>query len=258
MVLYPFNVDEKFPASIQVLITGRTTRNFRHENHKFEWTVDECVKWFKAAAVDAFRVCCDVNLSTPRLDGGNLAVRDSTPLKMSAGGKSRLYITWCSFHGQTVFEVEEALLHSGLPLRNVHCGVPVRKLDRGNCCGDPCGALISGCLCRWLQIRIGTAHQVVTLRAVQSVMKTPKLHRRYLYRGHPHIRQANTLNNCHRTAEDARLGGPYTSSATEELLHWPVLFLSMVSIRLGVICARGLVEISPSPGCSNIAFAIAK
>ena len=49
-----------------------------------------------------------------------------------------------------------------------------------------------------------------------------------------------------------------TSSAAEGLLHWPVLFLSMVSIRLGGICARRLVEISPSPGCSNIVFAIAK
>ena len=30
--------------------TGRTTRGFRHADHKFEWTVDECVKWCKAAA----------------------------------------------------------------------------------------------------------------------------------------------------------------------------------------------------------------
>lgn len=30
--------------------TGRTTRIFRHADHKFEWTVDECSKWCKAAA----------------------------------------------------------------------------------------------------------------------------------------------------------------------------------------------------------------
>jgi small RNA 2'-O-methyltransferase len=30
--------------------TGRTTRIFRHEDHKFEWTADECVKWCEAAA----------------------------------------------------------------------------------------------------------------------------------------------------------------------------------------------------------------
>ena len=30
--------------------TGRTDRIFRHDDHKFEWTVDECVKWCKAAA----------------------------------------------------------------------------------------------------------------------------------------------------------------------------------------------------------------
>jgi len=30
--------------------TGRTARIFRHSDHKFEWTVDECVKWCKAAA----------------------------------------------------------------------------------------------------------------------------------------------------------------------------------------------------------------
>jgi len=30
--------------------TGRTTRTFRHSDHKFEWTVDECVEWCKAAA----------------------------------------------------------------------------------------------------------------------------------------------------------------------------------------------------------------
>lgn len=30
--------------------TGRTTRIFRHADHKFEWTVDECAKWCKAAA----------------------------------------------------------------------------------------------------------------------------------------------------------------------------------------------------------------
>jgi hypothetical protein len=30
--------------------TGRTTRTFRHPDHKFEWTVDECVEWCKAAA----------------------------------------------------------------------------------------------------------------------------------------------------------------------------------------------------------------
>jgi hypothetical protein len=29
--------------------TGRTSRIFRHDDHKFEWTVDECVKWCKAA-----------------------------------------------------------------------------------------------------------------------------------------------------------------------------------------------------------------
>jgi hypothetical protein len=30
--------------------TGRTSRIFRHADHKFEWTVDECVKWCRAAA----------------------------------------------------------------------------------------------------------------------------------------------------------------------------------------------------------------
>jgi len=30
--------------------TGRTTRTFRHPDHKFEWTVDECEEWCKAAA----------------------------------------------------------------------------------------------------------------------------------------------------------------------------------------------------------------
>jgi len=30
--------------------TGRTNRIFRHDDHQFEWTVDECVKWCKAAA----------------------------------------------------------------------------------------------------------------------------------------------------------------------------------------------------------------
>lgn len=30
--------------------TGRTARIFRHSDHKFEWTVDECVKWCKGAA----------------------------------------------------------------------------------------------------------------------------------------------------------------------------------------------------------------
>jgi small RNA 2'-O-methyltransferase len=30
--------------------TGRTTRIFRHPDHKFEWTVDECVEWCKVAA----------------------------------------------------------------------------------------------------------------------------------------------------------------------------------------------------------------
>lgn len=30
--------------------TGRTNRTFRHPDHKFEWTVDECVQWCKAAA----------------------------------------------------------------------------------------------------------------------------------------------------------------------------------------------------------------
>jgi hypothetical protein len=30
--------------------TSRTTRVFRHADHKFEWTVDECVKWCEAAA----------------------------------------------------------------------------------------------------------------------------------------------------------------------------------------------------------------
>jgi hypothetical protein len=29
--------------------TGRTNRIFRHADHKFEWTVEECVKWCKAA-----------------------------------------------------------------------------------------------------------------------------------------------------------------------------------------------------------------
>ena len=30
--------------------TGRTARIFRHADHKFEWTTDECVKWCRAAA----------------------------------------------------------------------------------------------------------------------------------------------------------------------------------------------------------------
>ncbi len=30
--------------------TGRTNRIFRHDDHKFEWSVDECVSWCKAAA----------------------------------------------------------------------------------------------------------------------------------------------------------------------------------------------------------------
>jgi cobalamin biosynthesis protein CobT len=30
--------------------TGRTPRIFRHADHKFEWTVDECVRWCQAAA----------------------------------------------------------------------------------------------------------------------------------------------------------------------------------------------------------------
>lgn len=30
--------------------TGRTTRNFRHPDHKFEWTADECIEWCKGAA----------------------------------------------------------------------------------------------------------------------------------------------------------------------------------------------------------------
>ncbi|KAH9960904.1 hypothetical protein BC827DRAFT_1294816 [Russula dissimulans] len=30
--------------------TSRTTRTFRHPDHRFEWTVDECVEWCKAAA----------------------------------------------------------------------------------------------------------------------------------------------------------------------------------------------------------------
>ena len=30
--------------------TRRTSRIFRHDDHKFEWTVDECVKWCEAAA----------------------------------------------------------------------------------------------------------------------------------------------------------------------------------------------------------------
>ena len=30
--------------------TGRTARIFRHEDHKFEWTVNECVQWCRAAA----------------------------------------------------------------------------------------------------------------------------------------------------------------------------------------------------------------
>ncbi|KAH9987306.1 hypothetical protein BJV74DRAFT_748833, partial [Russula compacta] len=30
--------------------TGRTNRTFRHSDHKFEWTVDECVQWCRAAA----------------------------------------------------------------------------------------------------------------------------------------------------------------------------------------------------------------
>ena len=32
--------------------TGRTDRVFRHDDHQFEWTVDECVKWCNAAAED--------------------------------------------------------------------------------------------------------------------------------------------------------------------------------------------------------------
>ncbi|KAF8273287.1 hypothetical protein EI94DRAFT_1716305 [Lactarius quietus] len=32
--------------------TMRTDRLFRHENHKFEWTVDECVEWCRAAAAE--------------------------------------------------------------------------------------------------------------------------------------------------------------------------------------------------------------
>lgn len=30
--------------------TGRTTRIFRHPDHKFEWTAEECVEWCKVAA----------------------------------------------------------------------------------------------------------------------------------------------------------------------------------------------------------------
>jgi len=32
--------------------TGRTSRTFRHPDHKFEWTVDECVEWSKAVAAE--------------------------------------------------------------------------------------------------------------------------------------------------------------------------------------------------------------
>jgi hypothetical protein len=32
--------------------TGRTTRTFRHLDHKFEWTVDECDEWCSAAALE--------------------------------------------------------------------------------------------------------------------------------------------------------------------------------------------------------------
>ena len=32
--------------------TMRTDRVFRHDDHKFEWTVDECVSWCRAAASD--------------------------------------------------------------------------------------------------------------------------------------------------------------------------------------------------------------
>src|SRR6267154_1531290 len=39
-----------------------------------------------------------------------------------------------------------------------------------------------------------------------------------------------------------------TSPSTEELLRWPALFFSIVSIRLGRIRTRRSMGISPSPG----------
>ena len=37
------------------------------------------------------------------------------PLKMSAGGNSRPFIAWCSFHGRTVSEVESTAAQQTAP-----------------------------------------------------------------------------------------------------------------------------------------------
>ncbi|KAH9994774.1 hypothetical protein BJV77DRAFT_961248 [Russula vinacea] len=61
--------------------TGRTNRIFRHSDHKFEWTVDECVQWSKAAAEEwGYDVVIDgVGRSTTKDPWG----RDSTNIYAS-------------------------------------------------------------------------------------------------------------------------------------------------------------------------------
>jgi small RNA 2'-O-methyltransferase len=61
--------------------TGRTTRSFRHPDHKFEWTVDECTEWCKAAAQEwGYEVTVDgVGRSITKDPWG----RDSDPIRAS-------------------------------------------------------------------------------------------------------------------------------------------------------------------------------
>ena len=93
--------------------TGRTTRRFRHESHQFEWTLDECVQWCKAAAEEWGY---DVDIGSlghfytkdPQWDGDGdtLHATHAVVFRRREGGdwakrRGRHYAEWKSFETQS-------------------------------------------------------------------------------------------------------------------------------------------------------------
>ena len=87
--------------------TSRTERVFRHSDHKFEWTVDECVAWCRAAAADwGYEVIIDgIGRSTTRdpwgRDGDKIRASQAVTFRRREGSewatrRATRYAEWAS------------------------------------------------------------------------------------------------------------------------------------------------------------------
>ena len=86
--------------------TGRTTRVFRHADHKFEWTADECHKWCKAAAEEwGYDVVIDgVGRSTTKDPWGRDGDDDTLRASQTAAFRRREGDDWATSRAQKYAE----------------------------------------------------------------------------------------------------------------------------------------------------------